>query len=398
VAEPPAIAVEGLGKRYRLRQRGHGTLKSAVVRLLSRGAPAGDEFWALRRVSFEVAPGGTLGIIGRNGAGKSTLLGMIAGTITPSEGAVRTTGRISSLLELGAGFHPDLTGRENVFLNGSILGLRRREIARRFDAIVAFSELERFIDQPVKHYSSGMFVRLAFAVAMEVDPEILIVDEVLSVGDERFREKCRARIAEMHGRGKTFLIVSHDMDTIRSVCDRVLVLERGEAVLEASPARAINEYHAINAAGGGEGPAMRESGSREVEILGVELPGARGGEPATVSASEGFTALLRWRAAQRVEAPVFGFALCDAEGRVLYGTNTEIEGCAVPSLEGTGTVALEVAPPLPFLRGRYYLTFAIHSRDHRTFHRLDHCRALNVTPDGGQAGTVRLAVRWRVSA
>ena len=140
---------------------------------------------------------------------------------------MRTTGRISSLLELGAGFHPDLTGRENIFLNGSILGLRRRDIAQRFDAIVAFSELERFIDHPVKHYSSGMFVRLAFSVAMEVDPDILILDEVLSVGDERFREKCRARIREFRRRGKTFLIVSHDMDTIQAICDRVLVLDRG---------------------------------------------------------------------------------------------------------------------------------------------------------------------------
>jgi ABC-type polysaccharide/polyol phosphate transport system ATPase subunit len=190
VSGDSAIAVENLGKRYRLLHQGQTTLKTAALRLFSREA-RGEEFWALRRVSFDVRAGESLGIIGRNGAGKSTLLGLIAGTITPTEGTVETNGRISSLLELGAGFHPELTGRENVFLNGSILGLRRREIARRLDAIVAFSELERFIDQPVKHYSSGMFVRLAFSVAMEVDPDILIVDEVLSVGDERFREKCR---------------------------------------------------------------------------------------------------------------------------------------------------------------------------------------------------------------
>ena len=185
---------------------------------------------------------------------------------------MRTTGRISSLLELGAGFHPDLTGRENVFLNGSILGLRRRDIAQRLDAIVAFSDLERFIDHPVKHYSSGMFVRLAFSVAMEVDPEILILDEVLSVGDERFREKCRVRIGEFRRRGKTFLIVSHDMDTIQTICDRVLVLDRGKTVLEDVPARAVSEYHAINALGEGpsEGPEVREWGTREAVILGVD--------------------------------------------------------------------------------------------------------------------------------
>jgi ABC-type polysaccharide/polyol phosphate transport system ATPase subunit len=320
---------------------------------------------------------------------------MIAGTITPSEGTVRTAGRISSLLELGAGFHPDLTGRENVFLNGSILGLRRREIARRLDAIIAFSELERFIDQPVKHYSSGMFVRLAFSVAMEVDPEILIVDEVLSVGDERFRERCRGRIEELRRRGRTFLLVSHDMDTIQTVCDRVLVLDRGEAVLEAAPARAVDEYHAINAAGADEGPALRESGSREAEITGVELRDADGRELGPLGARQGFTALVRWRAARRVEDPVFGFALCDAEGNVLFGTNTAIDGCTVAALEGSGAVALDVES-LPFQRGRYYLTFAIHSRDHRTYHRVDNCRAVSVLPDGGHAGTVRLPVRWRL--
>ncbi|HEY6000248.1 MAG TPA: ABC transporter ATP-binding protein [bacterium] len=393
-----AIGVEGLGKRYRLRQRGGATtLKSAALRLFRRGPVPGEEFWALRRVSFAVARGETLGVIGRNGAGKSTLLGMIAGTITPTEGAVRTAGRISSLLELGAGFHPDLTGRENVFLNGSILGMRRREIAERLDAIVSFAEMERFIDQPVKHYSSGMFVRLAFSVAMEVDPDILIVDEVLSVGDERFRDKCRDRINDLRRRGRTFLIVSHDMDTIQSVCDRVLVLDRGEAVLEAGPARAVNEYHAINAAGDGEGPARLESGTREAEILGVELRAPDGGEVTALGPGQGFTALVRWRAARRIEGPVFGFALSDAQGRVLYGTNTAIDGCAIPAIEGSGAAALEFAP-LPFLRGRYYLTFAIHSREHRVFHRLDNCLALSVLPDSDHAGTVRLAARWRIPA
>jgi len=306
---------------------------------------------------------------------------------------VETRGRISSLLELGAGFHPDLSGRENVFLNGSILGLRRRDIVRRLDAIVAFSELERFIDLPVRHYSSGMFVRLAFSVAMEVDPEILIVDEVLSVGDERFREKCRARIGDFRRRGKTFLIVSHEMDTIQSLCDRVLVLEHGLTVLEGLPARAVNEYHAINASGQVEAPAAREWGSREAEIVAVEVRNARGEELSTLGAREGFSVRLRWRAARRVADPVFGFALSDAEGRVLYGTNTAIDGCTLPALEGEGSIGLEV-DALPLLRGRYYLSFAIHSRDHRTFHRIDHSRALSVVPDGDHAGMVRIPARW----
>jgi ABC-type polysaccharide/polyol phosphate transport system ATPase subunit len=396
-APPVAIAVAGLGKRYRLEHQGQATLKTAALRLFSRGARRSEEFWALRGVSFEVRPGETLGIIGRNGAGKSTLLGLIAGTITPTEGAVRTRGRISSLLELGAGFHPDLTGRENIFLNGSILGLRRRDIAQRFDAIVAFSDLERFIDHPVKHYSSGMFVRLAFSVAMEVDPDILILDEVLAVGDERFREKCRVRLREFRRRGKTFLIVSHDMDTVQSICDRVLVLDRGTTVLEDVPARAVSEYHAINAQGEGahEGPEARESGSREAVILGVDLRDARGEPVATLGAGEGFTARVRWRSARRIADPVFGFGLCDGEERLLYGTNTAIDGCAIDAIEGEGAIEFEVAS-IPLQRGRYYLTFAIHSRDHKTFHRLDNCRSITVTPDGAHAGTLRLAARWRI--
>jgi len=398
VSDPSAVAisVRGLGKRYRLQHRGQTTLKTAALQLFSRGPNNNEEFWALRDVSFEVRPGETLGIIGRNGAGKSTLLGLIAGTITPTEGAVRTEGRISSLLELGAGFHPDLTGRENIFLNGSILGLRRRDIAQRLDAIVAFSDLERFIDHPVKHYSSGMFVRLAFSVAMEVDPDILILDEVLSVGDERFREKCRVRIGEFRRRGKTFLIVSHDMDTIQALCERVLVLDRGKTVLEDVPARAVNEYHAINVLGEGpsEGPEAREWGTREAVILGVTLRDERGDHVTTLGAREGFTAEVRWRATRRIEDPVFGFALCDAEGRLLYGTNTVIDGCAIPAIEGDGAIEFEVES-IPFQRGRYYLTFAIHSRDHKTYHRLDNCRSVSVTPDGEHAGTVRLAARWK---
>jgi ABC-type polysaccharide/polyol phosphate transport system ATPase subunit len=393
---PVAIAVSGLGKRYRL-QHGQATLKTAALRLFSRGSKNDEEFWALRDVSFDVRKGETLGIIGRNGAGKSTLLGLIAGTVTPTEGAVRADGRISSLLELGAGFHPDLTGRENIFLNGSILGLRRRDIAERFDAIVAFSGLERFIDHPVKHYSSGMFVRLAFSVAMEVDPEILILDEVLSVGDERFREKCRVRIAEFRRRGKTFLIVSHDMDTIQTICDRVLVLDRGKTVLEDVPDRAVSEYHTINAQGEGalEGPEVRESGSREALITGIALRDAQGRAVDVLEPRSGFTAEVRWRADRRIEEPVFGFALCDVEGRLLYGTNTEIDGCAVPALEGEGAFTFAI-DAIPFQRGRYFLTFAIHARDHKVYHRLDNCRSVTVTPDNEHAGTVQLATRWHL--
>jgi len=396
-AAPVVISVRGLGKRYRIRRQGQTTLKSAALRLLRRAPVREEEFWALRDVSFEVRQGEMLGVIGRNGAGKSTLLGLIVGTITPTTGEVETTGRISSLLELGAGFHPDLTGRENVYLNGSILGLRRADIARRFDAIVAFSELERFIDVPVKHYSSGMFVRLAFSVAMEVDPDILIVDEVLSVGDERFREKCRDRIGEFRRRGKTFLIVSHEMETIQSLCDRAILLERGETVLMDRPVRAVNEYHVLNAPGPGEGPARRESGSREIEIAAVEVLDAAGRPAAAVNPREPLLVRMRWRARQPVDDPVFGFALADAEERTLYGTNTAIDGFALPRAAGEGVVELAI-DSLPFLRGRYHLTVAVHDREHRVYHRLDNAATITVLPDGEHAGAIRLSARWRTGA
>jgi ABC-type polysaccharide/polyol phosphate transport system ATPase subunit len=390
-AVPSAIAVAGLGKRYRLQHQGQKTLKAAALSLLGRRAPR-EEFWAVRRVSFAVRRGETLGVIGRNGAGKSTLLGLIAGTITPSEGSVETSGRISSLLELGAGFHPDLTGRENVFLNGSILGLRRREIDERMGAIIAFAELERFIDTPVKHYSSGMFVRLAFSVAMEVDPEILIVDEVLSVGDERFREKCRDRIEGFKGRGRTLLIVSHEMDTIQTMCDRVLVLDHGETVMVDTPGRAVHEYRMLNVHGDG-GPEVRESGTREAEIVGVDLLTPAGEPLGQLAASDGLRVRLRYRTRHRIPEPVFGLALSDGQGRVLFGTNTEIDGFTLPGIDGDGAVEIAFAP-LPLQRGRFYFTFAIHSRDHRVFHRLDNRYAVVVAPTGEQEGIVRLQARW----
>jgi lipopolysaccharide transport system ATP-binding protein len=233
----PAIRVEGVGKRYRVPQ-GEGrasyhTLRdslAAAVRGLRRrptGGPAADEFWALDDVSFEVAPGEVVGIIGRNGAGKSTLLKVLSRITRPTRGRVELAGRVGSLLEVGTGFHPELTGRENVYLNGSILGMSRAEVARKFDEIVAFSEVEQFLDTPVKRYSSGMYVRLAFAVAAHLEPEILIVDEVLAVGDAGFQQKCFRKMDEVRRSGRTVLVVSHNLGAVRTLCTTAVNLEGG---------------------------------------------------------------------------------------------------------------------------------------------------------------------------
>lgn len=249
-----AIRVDGIGKSYRLGARAekYRSLREAIAstlaapfrgaRNLFRSGGPGSTLWALRDVSFEVAHGEVLGIIGRNGAGKSTLLKILSRVTEPTAGFAEVHGRMGSLLEVGTGFHPELTGRENVFLNGAILGMSRAEVQRKFDAIVAFAETEKFIDTAVKHYSSGMYLRLAFSVAAHLEPDILVVDEVLAVGDAAFQKKCLGKMSEVSGQGRTVLLVSHNMASIQALCDRVLVLEGGRLVLSDKPEVAIRKY------------------------------------------------------------------------------------------------------------------------------------------------------------
>ncbi len=247
----PIITVRNLSKRYRLGQIGAASLREAAERLMRswRGAPAPEaadaelrELWALRDVSFDLARGEVLGIIGRNGAGKSTLLKILSRITEPTTGKALLRGRVASLLEVGTGFHPELSGRDNIFLNGALLGMRKAEIARKFDEIVAFSEVERFIDTPVKRYSSGMYVRLAFAVAAHLEPEILIVDEVLAVGDASFQRKCLGKMGDVAGAGRTVLFVSHNMVAVQSLCRRAIWLEGGRLKSDGAPARVVGEY------------------------------------------------------------------------------------------------------------------------------------------------------------
>ena len=240
-ADAPAITLANVGKCYHLSTNKRFLLRDLFGRALGR-KPDGRDFWALRDVSFDVARGEAVGVIGHNGAGKSTLLGIVAGTIYPTLGRARITGRVSALLELGAGFHPDLTGRENVFLNASLLGMSRQQAEERFDRIVGFSELEEFIDSPIRTYSSGMWMRLGFAVAVFVEPEILIVDEVLAVGDADFQAKCCARILELKARGTTFLFVSHSEEQIRFLCSRVIWIEHGVVVADGGVEEVLRAY------------------------------------------------------------------------------------------------------------------------------------------------------------
>jgi lipopolysaccharide transport system ATP-binding protein len=250
VAMKPIIKVESLGKRYRMgaRRNAYATLRERIMSAArapfkaSSGRARRETFWALRDISFEVRPGEIVGIIGRNGAGKSTLLKILSRITAPTEGRVEMHGRVSSLLEVGTGFHPELTGRENVYLNGAILGMRSAEIKRRFDEIVRFAEVERFINTPVKHYSSGMYTRLAFAVAAHLEPEILLIDEALAVGDAEFQKKCLGKMSEAARAGRTVLFVSHNMAAVEKLCQRGVLLEQGQIKYTGSQTEAIARY------------------------------------------------------------------------------------------------------------------------------------------------------------
>jgi ABC-type polysaccharide/polyol phosphate transport system ATPase subunit len=399
-----AVRAEELAKVYRrfLHQNQFRTLKSALLTgsLLSDLTPD-QTFTALDGVSFDVKKGTTFGVIGENGSGKSTLLKLLAGITKPTRGRLTVEGRISALIELGAGFHPEISGRENVFINGIMLGLTRREVEERFREIVAFAELERFIDAPVKTYSSGMYARLGFAVAIHVDPEVLLIDEVLAVGDEAFTRKCLDKIGEFRRRGKTILIVSHSLGLVEKMCDEVLWLRKGAKADQGDPKRVIDSY-LIYVAGGEEallrgqeraaedaaraadaargsaaGPpaepgaeeAMQQGlyregrwGSREVEITRVRLLDRRGRERHLFVPGETLTLVLSVRAEAPVSDFVFGLGLFTAEGVNVYGTNTHLEDHVPRSLEGEGEVRI-VLEDVRLVEGTYLVDVAAHRRD-----------------------------------
>jgi lipopolysaccharide transport system ATP-binding protein len=292
-SSPVAVEAHGLGKRYRISTRPRATtLPERFGQLLRApfGGDAGEELWALRDISFALPAGAAVGVIGRNGAGKSTLLKLLSRITPPTTGEIRLRGRVGSLLEVGTGFHPELTGRENIFLNGAILGMRRREVAARFDAIVAFAEVERFLETPVKRYSSGMYVRLAFAVAAHLEPEILVVDEVLAVGDAEFQRKCLGKMGEVAGGGRTVIFVSHSMQAVSALTQRVLLLDRGRCEFDGPTSDGIARYRAMQG-GGDPQPARylapsgdtRTNRVREARVLTSEPGGShRCGEPLAI--------------------------------------------------------------------------------------------------------------------
>lgn len=362
-----AVEVRDLWKSYRLYHERNQYLKAAILR--GRRARY-EEFWALKGVSLEIPSGMTLGVIGSNGSGKSTFLKCLTGILTPERGEVKVHGRVSALLELGAGFHPELSGRENVFLNGAILGLTRREILKRFDAIVEFAGLEDFIDSPVKNYSSGMYVRLGFAVAAHVEPEILLIDEVLAVGDESFQRKCAERIEEFRREGRTIVFVSHGLNLVEQLCESVAWIDRGE-LKEIGPAGiVISAYQGLShQAQRVQGEQGERWGSGEVLITKVELKDGDGNE----------TALLRTMEAARIEidvesqAPIqdflVGLRIDSLNGHHIWGSNSRRSGKALGLLNGRAKVAVDL-PLMPLLEGVYDMTIFV--TDQTEMHPYDH--------------------------
>jgi ABC-2 type transport system ATP-binding protein len=391
-----SIRVEGLGKKFRLFHERPRSLKEVIT---LRRRRTFDEFWALKDVSFSVATGETIGIIGANGSGKSTLLKCLARIFAPDEGSIAVEGRMGALLELGAGFHPELTGRENVFLNGSILGVSRRELRARFDEIVALAGLERFIDTPVKNYSSGMYIRLGFAVAVSIRPDVLLVDEVLAVGDAEFQRKSSAKFREMRATGRTIVLVTHGLQTVREMCDQAILLRDGRVAEIGDASSVVDSY--LRALG--ETPVPPDLSStraghrtRELEIAQVEFCGADGRPGSPVVAGRAMQVRFEWVAHVAVSDPVFQIDLFESGGVQIAEANSVSGGLRLSRLEGKGLVEFTV-PDLLLGPGEYLVSVAI--RDvggTRTYDCHNHAHILRVEPGPGMAqrGFLRLPGRW----
>lgn len=366
--EDIAISVKDVVKQYKVRHEKGRTLKEAFLRQRIYS----ETINALNHISFDVKKGTTLGLIGSNGSGKSTILKLIAGTSRPNSGTVKVSGRLSALLELGAGFHPDFTGKENVFLDGIILGLSRKEIEARFDEIVDFAEMEEFIDAPAKTYSSGMFMRLAFAVAISIDPDILLIDEVLAVGDTSFQRKCLVRIDELKNKGKTLVFVSHGMEQVRDLCDQAVWLDKGNVGAVGNTDRVIDQYlesvfekdeariGAEAAKKGGE--EENRWGTRRAVINEVNLLDGTGSKRHYFNTTEYMKIQVRYEAKERAEEPVIGIIIRTSDGTICFGSNTQTLGDAPKKLPESGLLELEFKE-LALLPGIYDVTVILMKED-----------------------------------
>jgi lipopolysaccharide transport system ATP-binding protein len=424
------IEFNGVSKHFIIDEDRARSFQEKLVRALGRSENQNGQtelFWALRDVSFTINRGDAVGIIGSNGSGKSTVLKLISRIIYPNSGAVTTRGRVAALLELGAGFHPDLTGRENIDLNGSILGLRRQDVRRQADEIIAFSELERFIDVPIRNYSSGMTMRLGFAVATAFQPEILLIDEVLAVGDQAFQDRCMRRIQEIQREGATILLVSHDLSSIKKLCRRSIWLDDGRVCADGKTDSVASQYLSglwneqaernpqdgaefVDNAGeekegslSGEGVASEIGqqlgvrwGSGEIKIERALILGADGQPDVVFHTGDPFRVRIWYHAHRRIDSPAFGVSIYDELGNRINGPNTVWAQAGPEVAQGRGVVDY-VVDALPLLNGRYDLTVAVY--DHlvtRPYDHWDRMATFTVVPgdEERQDGVVFIPCRW----
>ncbi len=428
-----AIEVDNLSRIYQKYSARHRfqTFKSALIKGdLFRSLKPDEIVTALDGVSFKIKKGETFGIIGENGSGKSTLLKIVAGITKPTTGTVKTDGKISALIELGAGFHPEISGRENIFINGIMLGLSKKEIQEKFQEIVRFAELEEFIDAPVKTYSSGMYMRLGFSIAINVNPDILLVDEVLAVGDAAFVPKCLDRIDDFRRRHKTILFVSHDLATVKKICDRVAWLKAGRVMTIGDPNRVVDAYlqdvverqereferrqaeirlqeelrreapPGTQDAGLEErkGEERREQrwGKREIEITRVTLKNLQGQPKHVFSPEEGMLIEMEVVAYSLIKDFVFGIGIFNSQGICCYGTNTHLEDYVPVSIEGEGKVVCRIEK-LNLINGTYYLDVATHKRDGYPYDYHRHLYSFLVASTHRDEGITRLPHRWETT-
>ncbi len=426
-----SVRFQNVSKRFVLHTGRSRTLQEQIQDLFlqshNRVLPQKNDFWALQNVSFDVEQGHTVGLVGSNGSGKSTALKLIARILEPTSGSVQVKGRISALLELGAGFHPDLTGRENIYLNGSLMGIGHKRLNRVFDEIVDFSELEKFIDMPVKHFSSGMYTRLAFAVAIHVDPEVLLVDEVLAVGDGAFQRKCMESIGKLRRAGVTILLVSHDLETVARLCHTAVWLDKGgihaigdgqlvindyiahineqqRALLERTQKQGEEKEHA-------EGPAEQNNSAtnsadetvtvaplKEAQITRIETLDRDGNPAKSILTGNPLYIRIHYTADRRIDTPVFGLALHRDDGAHVTGPNTQEGGYPIEAIEGDGFIDY-CLDRVPLTAGRFYISASLVDQTCTFFydyHHQTHSFVVQPRSVWDQLGVVKLDGQWRL--
>src|SRR4051812_38459642 len=394
--EPGRLELERVSRSFLVYPKPTRTLKELVV---ARGRLAAREVKAIQNVSFSVAPGDAVGLVGRNGSGKSTLLRVISGILRPTAGKVGVGGRVASLLELGAGFQPEFTGRENVFLNGSILGLKQASIREHMEEIVAFAELEQFIDLPVRTYSSGMYMRLGFAIAAHLEADVLLLDEVFAVGDEEFQRKCFGKIFEFKQRGGTIVFVSHDASAVERLCERAILLREGRVEFDGRTHDAMTRYHRLLAEERDPDErqhGLSEWGSGEARIEEALLLGSEGEPREQFLSGEPFAVRLRVAAGGAIEPPRLSYELRDDAGMLVAGGSADTAELGWGDGPGARALRFDV-DRLPLSDGRFHIRFGLtDAGGEHLYHWLDDALAFVVYPGGEERGVVRLEGTWRV--